>query len=106
MKAWQVKDAEAQILLGSPSRATFYNYKQDGGGALSHDMLERISYVLGIYKALHLLFADPTQADAWFRKPNAAFGGRSALEHALGGSIVDLAAIRTHLDSVRGQGMG
>jgi hypothetical protein len=105
MQAWGVDDAEARILLGSPSRSTFYNYKRGEGGALSADTLERISYVLGIYKALKLLFTNPQQADAWIRKPNAAFGGRSALDHALGGKVVDLAAVRVYLDAVRGHGL-
>ena len=104
MAAWGVEDAEARILLGGPSRSTFYNYKRGQGGALPADMLERISYLLGIYKALQLLFVQPEQADAWMRKPNAAFGGRSALAHALGGRVIDLAAVRVYLDAVRGGG--
>jgi hypothetical protein len=105
MEAWQVSDPDARILLGSPSRSTFYNYKRGEGGALSADTLERISYVLGIYKALQLLFPNPQQADAWIRKENQAFGGRSALEHALGGHVVDLADVRRYLDAVRGGGL-
>jgi hypothetical protein len=105
MAAWGVGDAEARVLLGAPSRSTFYNYKRGGGGALNADTLERVSYVLGIYKGLKLLFPNPHQADGWMRKANAAFGGRSALEHALGGKVVDLAAVRAYLDAVRGHGL-
>jgi hypothetical protein len=104
MQAWDVGDTEARVLLGSPSRSTFYNYKRGGGGALNADTLERISYVLGIYKALKLLLPNPQQADTWMKRPNAAFGGRSALDHALGGKVVDLAAVRVYLDAVRGHG--
>jgi Protein of unknown function (DUF2384) len=104
MEAWGVTDHDARALLGAPSRTTFYNYKRGEGGALSGDTLERISYVLGIYKGLQLLFPNPEQADAWMRKPNRAFGGRTALEHALGGRVVDLARVREYVDSVRGQG--
>jgi len=102
MDAWQVRDADAQVLLGRPSRTTFYAWKKGEGGKLSHDTLERVSYVLGIYKGLQLLFSNPGQADEWMKKPNAAFGGRSALEHALGGRVVDLAQVRQYLDFVRG----
>ncbi len=105
MDVWDVTDPEARVLLGAPSRSTFYNYKRAQGGALSADTLERISYVLGIYKALQLLFPNPNQADAWIRKPNALFGGRSALEHALGGKVVDLAYVRRTLDAARGEGL-
>jgi hypothetical protein len=105
MAAWDVGDAEARVLLGSPSRSTFYNYKRGEGGALNADTLERISYVFGIYKGLKLLFPNPQQADGWVRKANAAFGGRSALEHALGGKVMDLAGVRAYLDAVRGHGL-
>jgi hypothetical protein len=105
MSAWNVGDAEARVLLGAPSRSTFYNYKRGEGGALSADTLERISYVLGIYKGLKLLFPNPQQADDWIRKPNVAFGGHSALERALGGKVVDLASVRAYLDAVRGHGL-
>jgi hypothetical protein len=104
MQAWGVDDGQAKVLLGGPSRSAFYNYKRGEGGKLSTDMLERVSYVLGIYKALQLLFAQSPQADAWMGKPNAAFGGRSALKHALGGRVVDLADVRRYLDGVRGGG--
>jgi uncharacterized protein (DUF2384 family) len=104
MGAWGVGDSDARVLLGSPSRSTFYNYKRLEGGSLSADTLDRISYVLGIYKSLQLLFANPEQADNWMKRPNEAFGGRSALEHALGGKVVDLASVRAYLDSVRGFG--
>ncbi len=105
IEAWGVSDAEARVLLGAPSRSTFYNYKRAEGGPLSADTIERLSYVLGIYKALQLLFPNPQQADAWMRKPNQNFGGRSALQHALGGKVVDLALVRRTLDAARGEGM-
>jgi antitoxin Xre/MbcA/ParS-like protein len=105
MQAWDVGDAEARVLLGAPSRSTFYNYKRGEGGALNADTLERISYLLGIYKALKLLFPNPQQADGWMRRPNQAFGGRTALDQALGGKVVDLAAVRGYLDAVRGHGL-
>ena len=102
MNAWGVRDKDARVLLGQPSRTTYYAWKKGEGGNLSHDTLERVSYVLGIYKALQLLFPNPSQADAWVRQPNTAFGGQSALEHALGGRVIDLARVRQYLDFVRG----
>jgi len=102
MAAWSVPDTEARVLLGRPSRTTFYAWKRGEGGKLSHDTLERVSYVLGIFKALQLLFPGKSQADAWMHQPTRAFGGRSALAHALGGRVVDLAHVRQYLDFVRG----
>jgi len=61
----------------------------------------RISYLLGIFKSLEIIYYQPDLADSWVRKPNAAFGGQSALDRMLAGQIVDLARVREYLDSVR-----
>ena len=67
-------------------------------------MLERISYLLGIYKALHILLPTEHAANAWLKKPNTAplFAGQTALKKMLRGSIVDLADVRRYLDAQRG----
>jgi hypothetical protein len=93
---------QARVLLGGPSRATLYNWKAGRVRALPHDTLQRISYLLGIHKALQILYSDPALADVWVRRPNAAFGGQSALERMLAGDVTDLAAVRCHLDAARG----
>ena len=91
-------------LLGVSTRSTFFGWKKDGEGLLPRDTLERISYILGIYKALQILLPDEKAADAWVRRPNSAppFGGRSALERMLGGQVVDLFVVRQYLDAQRG----
>ena len=67
-------------------------------------MLERLSYLFGIYAALQILLPVGERADEWVRKPNAApvFGGRSALERMLGGQVADLYVVRHYLDAQRG----
>ena len=102
MDLWKVGVDDARTLLGSPSRSTFFSWKKGEGGALGRDVLERVSYLLGIYKGLQVLFPDPPQADAWLQKPNQAFGGRSALDRMLAGNVADLHAVRSYLDYVRG----
>jgi hypothetical protein len=104
MERWGVTNEQAQMLLGSPSRSTFYAWKKGEGGNLSRDVFERISYVIGIYKALQILFADEARADAWVSKPNDAFGGSSALDRMTAGNISDLHAVRAYLDYARGGG--
>jgi hypothetical protein len=101
---WGLSNEEARVLLGRPARATFYNWKAGKGRGLPFDTLRRISYLLGIWKALQILYQDPALADAWIRRPNAAFGGQSALERMLAGDVADLAAVRAHLDAARGGG--
>ena len=102
--AWQLSGDEARTLLGSPPRSTFYAWKKAGQGQLDRDTLERVSYVLGIYKALQILLPDPAAADAWVRKPNTAplFGGQPALQRMLSGNVADLYVVRQYLDGWRG----
>lgn len=102
--AWNLSAAQQRKLLGSPPNSTFFKWKRERSGSLPRDVLERISYVLGIYKALQVLIPDPTRADAWISTPNAAplFGGQSALDRMLGGNVGDLYAVRQYLDAQRG----
>src|SRR6185437_1428132 len=101
---WNLKIAEQRKLLGDPPESTFYKWKREHDGALSRDTLERISYLLGIFKALAILFPQPDRADAWLRKSNSAptFGGKSALDRMLSGNVADLFVVRQYLDAQRG----
>jgi Protein of unknown function (DUF2384) len=103
-EAWQLDPDEARRMLGDPPRSTFFLWKRTGEGRLSRDTLERVSYVLGIYKALQILLPQTDAADTWIRKPNAAplFGGRPALERMLSGNVADLYVVRQYLDAQRG----
>lgn len=98
---WGLTSSQQRRLLGRPPRSTFYRWKRRSIGLASWDVLERISYVLGIYQALHTLFASGTQADGWIRRPNSAciFAGSSALDRMLAGQVSDLFVIRQYLDS-------
>ncbi len=102
---WGLSTDEQMVLLGSPGRSTFFKWKAAPEATeLKRDTLERLSYILGIYKALQILLPDAAAADAWVRKPNAApgFGGNSALARMLGGNVADLVAVRQYLDAQRG----
>ena len=104
-KRWGLSVKQERTLLGSPPESTFYKWKAEKTAPrLSRDCLERISYLLGIYKALNILLPGPQAADEWVSKPNAAplFNGQSALQRMLAGSLVDLADVRRYLDSQRG----
>lgn len=103
MERWGVSNEDAKKLLGQPGKSTFHNWKSGVVGervAGEFDLATRISYVLGIFRALESIYARPELADSWVRKPNQAFGGQSALERMAAGQIVDLAAVREYLDSV------
>lgn len=104
MELWQIKPQDAMILLGQPARSTFFKWKKEKSGDVPYDSMIRISYILGIYKTLQILFTENNRADNWLHKPNAAFGGQSALERMLGGNVTDIAYIRDYLDSIKGGG--
>ena len=100
--AWRLTEAEQMRLLGLDSRSTFQNWKRGAVSSVPKDALERISYVMGIYKGLQILL--PKTADEWVRKPNTArlFGGRSALERMMSGNVADLYVVRQYVDAQRG----
>ncbi len=99
---WGLSNAEQRVLLGSLPEQTYYKYKKLPQVKLNRDLLERISYVMGIRKALTILFPTKDQADAWVRKDNRDFGGTSALDAMLCGSASDLYRVRRYLDAWRG----
>ena len=103
-EAWRLSATQERALLGNPPASTFFKWKKAQSGNLSRDVLERISYVLGIYKALQILLPEPERADRWITTPNAAplFGGGTALERMLAGNVGDLFAVRQYLDAQRG----
>jgi len=103
-EAWELGAEEQRKLLGGMPPATFYRYRKNTDAApLSRDTLERISYILGIYKALQILLPDQA-ADKWIKKPNAApiFGGQRAIDRMLAGNVADLYQVRQYLDGERG----
>lgn len=100
---WQLSTDDQLALLGHPARSTYFKWKKEGG-VLPRDTQDRISYIFGIYKALHIIFSDDEAADTWLKRPNTApvFGGRSALDVMTNGSLVDLYKVRRYLDAQRG----
>ena len=103
MARWQVRDEDARALLGGVTNGPFYEMKRKPGRLLDTDRLTRISYLIGIFKALNILYS-AALADSWMRRPNTnpIFGGEPPLEYALKGGIPALQSLRRLLDSRRG----
>ena len=101
---WSLSVEEQMTLLGLSARSTYFKWKKDPNVVLPKDTLERISYVLGIYKALQILLPDEKAADEWVKRPHAAtpFSGKSALDRMMSGQVVDLYLVRQYLDAERG----
>jgi hypothetical protein len=101
---WALSVEDQMTLLGLTTRSTFFNWQKDPEVSVPKDTLERISYILGIYKALQILLPNDRAADGWVRRANTnpLFGGKSALDRMLSGQVADLYTVRQYLDVQRG----
>ncbi|WBO59041.1 MbcA/ParS/Xre antitoxin family protein [Acidocella sp. MX-AZ03] len=100
-RLWGVTDDQAAIILDLPRR-TFARWKAGELGRIGRDGKARLSNLMGIHKALRIIFKEPARGYGWIKAPNAAFGGRSALEVMLQGELTDLMRVRHYLDAERG----
>lgn len=100
-RLWDVTDNEAAILLDLPLR-TYRRWKAGDLGRVDRDGKARLSNLMGIHKALRIVFREPARGHAWIKAPNEAFADRSALEVMLGGELTDLMRVRRYLDAERG----
>ncbi|MHB8622260.1 MAG: antitoxin Xre-like helix-turn-helix domain-containing protein [Sulfuricaulis sp.] len=104
MDTWQVEETARVRILGVP-RSTYFRWKRDPNDArLSHDTLERLSYVFGIFKAINILLPNNEAADTWVYRPNGhpLFGGQPPIVRLGGGNVADLFVVRQFLDAERG----
>ena len=99
---WELTDAEACILLGELSPRTYARWKAGDIGRIGRDLKARLSNIMGIHKALRIIFTEPARAYGWVKRPNQAFSGRSALDVMLQGELLDLVRVRRYLDAERG----
>ena len=106
---WKLPAADAMALLGMESRSTYYELLKRARGSrevkgLSKDQLDRLSYVLGIYEAIRVLFPHSEESrDGWVSRANTAtlFAGRSPLE-IMRSSMIGLYQTFAHLAAARG----
>ena len=100
-RLWGVTDDQASIILDLPRR-TFARWKAGEVGRIGRDGKARLSNLMGIHKALRIIFREPARGYAWIKTPNAAFGGASAMDVMLHGELIDLMRVRNYLDAERG----
>ncbi len=98
---WQMSPDQQGSLLGCEDLRVLDSWRRGDCADLPPDVLTRISYVLGIYKALHTIFPNEIQADGWIMRPNSAplFAGRPAIDLVAEEGIDGLAAVREYLDA-------
>ncbi|MGC1363675.1 MAG: MbcA/ParS/Xre antitoxin family protein [Silvibacterium sp.] len=104
MEKWNLRDPDARQLLGGMSTGSFYALKKEPKGrALDQDTLTRISLLVGIFKALNILYS-PKLADAWMTLPNTnpMFRGLSPLAYIVQRGQPGMVHVRQLLDARRG----
>jgi hypothetical protein len=102
MARWKVRDEDARALLGGVTNGPFYEWKRNPDRRLDTDRLTRISYVIGIFKALHILHGRPL-ADEWVQLANQhpIFAGQTPLAFMLRGGLPGMQLVRRLLDARR-----
>ena len=102
-KHWKLRDDDTRVLLGGMSNGSFYGLKHRPTKTLDEDQLTRVSLLIGIYKALNILYSQKL-ADAWIALPNTnpMFGGDSPLNYVKKGGIPAFLRVRQLLDARRG----
>ena len=103
MGKWHVRDEDARTILGGMSNGQFYEMKKNPRRTLDADTLARISYLIGIFKALNILYSEEL-ADAWIQRPNTnrIFGGSTLLAYMMKGGQSAMQVVRRLLDARRG----
>jgi len=106
---WKLSARDAMALLGVDSRSTYYELLKRSRDSkevkgLSKDQLDRLSYLLGVYEAVRVLFPHSQESrDTWVSRPNTAalFAGRAPLE-VMRSSMIGLYQTFAHLATARG----
>lgn len=107
---WGLGEKQRLAVLGHPSRSSYYAWvkKAQSGEeiALPLDTLLRLSAVMGIHKALSILFQDATQAVVWLNGSHAGlpFAGQTPVDLVTSGTQDGLMVVRRYLDAWRGGG--
>lgn len=103
MSRWNIRDEDARILLGGISNGPFYDMKKNPNRVLDTDKLTRVSYLIGIFKAVNILYSEKL-ADKWIQLPNSnpIFGGQTPLAYMMKAGLPAMQTVRRLLDARRG----
>jgi hypothetical protein len=101
---WSLRNEDVRALLGGISNGTYFEMKKNPGGkVLDADKMYRVSYLVGIFKALNILHGERL-ADDWISLPNSnrIFGGNTPLAYMIKGGVPAMQTVRRLLDARRG----
>jgi Antitoxin Xre-like helix-turn-helix domain/Antitoxin Xre/MbcA/ParS C-terminal toxin-binding domain len=101
--AWELRDEDARGLLGGMSNGAYYDLKKKGSRMLDQDRLTRMSLLIGLFKALNILYSKRL-ADRWIQLPNTnpMFEGHTPLAYVVRGGVPAMLRVRQLLDARRG----
>jgi hypothetical protein len=102
MARWQVRDEDARVLLGGVTNGPYYEMKRHPDRLLDADRLTRVSLLIGIFKALNILYSEAL-ADRWVHLPNSnrLFSNTTPLEFMMRGGVPAMLIVRRLLDARR-----
>ena len=103
---WQLRLPDQAALLGlsAHSRSTIARDRKGEPFADSADLIARAGHLLGIHKALRILFPhDRGLAYRWVSAPNRRFGGAAPLDIMKKHGYEGILAVRRYLDFERGR---
>jgi len=100
---WDLKNEDTMALLGGVSNGRYYQLKRSHKGLLTQDELTRVSFLIGIFKALNILFSRKL-ASQWVSRPNSnpMFSDAPPLRVLIQGGVPGMMGVRRLLDSRRG----
>jgi uncharacterized protein (DUF2384 family) len=103
VEKWQLRNEDAMALLGGASHGRYFELKKNRKGILSQDELTRISLLIGIFKALNILFSQRL-ANQWTSLPNSnpMFSDTPPLQFLIRAGVPGMIGVRRLLDSRRG----
>ncbi|SDY46650.1 Protein of unknown function [Jannaschia faecimaris] len=109
---WGLSEIDRIAILGDPGRSTYHQWmkkaREEQPLTLPLDTLLRISAILGIHKALAILFEDQSQALVWLKGPHQGtlFHGASPMNYIRDGGHDGIMSVRRYLDAWRGGEVG
>lgn len=103
LETWRLRNEDGMALLGGMSNGRYFELKRSHRGVLTQDELTRISLLIGIFKALNILFSQKL-AQQWISRPNSnpMFHNEPPLQVLTRGGVPGMISVRRLLDSRRG----
>jgi uncharacterized protein (DUF2384 family) len=102
LEKWQCSASEKQAILGL-TKSSYYRFQNNESATLSHDQLERISYIANIHQALKMVFSNPDNVYGFMtmKNENPYFNGNSPLSLISTGNFGTLYEVFKRIDAMR-----